>query len=82
MSGKCSTLPSQGLVTFETFDQSDDETWPDQHFDNFVDNFDNFLTIVNNFNNFPARAAAPRPAVQRGQHENFVFLVCSHDGNK
>ena len=29
-----------------------------------------------------APAAAPRPAVQRGQHKNVVFLVSSHDGNK
>ena len=27
-------------------------------------------------------AAAPRPAVQRGQHKNVVFLVSSHDSNK
>ena len=29
-----------------------------------------------------APAAAPRPAVQRGQHKNVIFLVSSHDGNK
>ena len=29
-----------------------------------------------------APAAAPRPAVQRGQHKNVVFLVSSHDGDK
>ena len=29
-----------------------------------------------------APAAAPRPAVQRGQHRKVVFLVSSHDGNK
>ena len=29
------------LVTFEKFDQSDEETWPEQHFDNF-EFFDNF----------------------------------------
>ena len=26
--------------------------------------------------------AAPRPAVQRGQHKNVVFLLSGHDGNK
>ena len=36
------------LVTFETFDQSDQETWPDQHFDNFQQ----FSTIFNNFQQF------------------------------
>ena len=34
------------LVTFETFDQSDEETWPDQHFDK------SFLTILDKINNF------------------------------
>ena len=49
------------------FDQSDEETWPDQHFDNFwqfLTIFDNFwqfqqfstiltiLTILDNFDNF------------------------------
>ena len=29
-----------------------------------------------------ALAAAPRPAVQRGQHKNDVFLLSGHDGNK
>ena len=29
-----------------------------------------------------APAAAPRPAVQRGQHKNVVFLLSGHDGNK
>merc|ERR1711860_418268 len=29
-----------------------------------------------------APAAAPRPAVQRGQHKNDVFLLSGHDGNK
>ena len=29
-----------------------------------------------------APAAAPRPAVQRGQHKNVVFLLSSHDGDK
>ena len=29
-----------------------------------------------------APEAAPRPAVQRGQHKNFVFLLSSHDGDK
>ena len=29
-----------------------------------------------------ALAAAPRPAVQRGQHKNNVFLLSGHDGNK
>ena len=28
---------SQRLVTFETFDQSDEETWPDQLKDNYKD---------------------------------------------
>merc|ERR1712055_859206 len=29
-----------------------------------------------------APAAAPRPAVQRDQHKNVVFLLSGHDGNK
>merc|ERR1739842_238675 len=29
-----------------------------------------------------APAATPRPAVQRGQHKNVVFLLSSHDGDK
>ena len=29
-----------------------------------------------------APAAAPRPAVQRGQYKNVVFLLSGHDGNK
>ena len=29
-----------------------------------------------------ALAAAPRPAVQQGQHKNVVFLVSSHDDKK
>ena len=29
-----------------------------------------------------APAAGPRPAVQRGQHKNVVFLVSGHGGNK
>ena len=29
-----------------------------------------------------APAAAPRTAVQRGQHKNVVFLLSGHDGNK
>ena len=28
-----------------------------------------------------APAAAPRPAMQQGQHKNVVFLVSSHDGD-
>ena len=31
---------------------------------------------------FLALAAASRPAVQRGQHKNVVFLLSDHDGNK
>ena len=27
------------LVTFETFDQSDEETWPDQEKDNYIDKY-------------------------------------------
>ena len=42
----------QRLVTFETFDQSDEETWPDQHFDNFFWQFWQFLTIFDIFDNF------------------------------
>ena len=45
-------------VTFETFDQSDDEeTWPNQHFDNFYNlysfcSFCQSLKIVHKFGNF------------------------------
>ena len=40
-------------MTFETFDQSDEETWPDQNFDkDFCWQFSHFLTIFNNFDNF------------------------------
>ena len=43
------------LVTFETLDQIDEETWPDKHFDKLdfvvVDNFDNFLVLFEIFHN-------------------------------
>ncbi len=35
------------LVTFETLDQIDEETWPDKHFDNF-----DFFVNFDFFNNF------------------------------
>ena len=40
-------------MTFETFDQSDEETWPDQHFDNFWQfwQFSTILTFLTNFDN-------------------------------